>query len=86
MKNKNEPNSSIKFGFQLVTLGELVANGLATKRSLIMHFGGVGGVGGAYVTKMAKCDHLQQKPYKLLKSQIWRLQLVQFTLPKHNLK
>ena len=43
MKNKNEPNSSIKFGFQQVTLGEHVANGLATKRSLIMHFGGVGG-------------------------------------------
>ena len=40
---KNEPNSSIKFGFQQVTLGEHVANGLATKRSLIMHFGGVGG-------------------------------------------
>ena len=46
MKNKNELNSSIKFGFQLVTLGEPVANGLATKRSLIMHFGGVGGGGG----------------------------------------
>ena len=35
---KNEPNSSIKFGFQQVTLGEHVANGLATKRSLNMHF------------------------------------------------
>ena len=39
----------------------------------------VGGVGGAFVTKIAKCDHLQQKSYKLLKNQIWRLQLVQFT-------
>ena len=43
---KNEPNSSIKFGFQQVTLGEHVANGLATKRSLIMGFGRFGGCGG----------------------------------------
>ena len=43
MKNKNEPNSSFKFGFLLVTLGENVANGLATKRSLIMRFGEWGG-------------------------------------------
>ena len=77
MKNKNEPNSSIKFGFQLVTLGEPVANGLATKQSLIMHLGCVGGGGVVYVTKMAKCDHLQKKPFKSLKNQIWRLQLVQ---------
>ena len=41
---KNELNSSIKFSFQQVTLGEHVANGLATKQSVIMHFGGVGGV------------------------------------------
>ena len=46
MKNKNEPNSSFKFGFLLVTLGENVANGLATKRSLIMRFGECGGCGG----------------------------------------
>ena len=85
INNKNEPNSSFKSGFHEVTLGEYVANGLATKQSLIMHFGGVGEVGGAYVTKMAKCDHLQKKPYKSLKSQIWRLQLVQLPLPKHNL-
>ena len=45
INNKNEPNSSNKFGFQLVTLGEHVANGLATKQSLIMHLGGVGGWG-----------------------------------------
>ena len=55
MKNKNEPNSSFKFGFLLVTLGKNVANGLATKRSLIMHFGGVGGV---RVTKNAKSKKL----------------------------
>ena len=60
INNKNEPNSSIKFGFQLVTLGEHVANGLATKQSLIMHLGGVGGCGVVYLTKMAKCDHLQR--------------------------
>ena len=78
INNENEPNSSNKFGFQLVTLGEHVANGLATKQSLIMHLGGVGGV--VYVTKMAKCDHLQKKPYKSLKSQTWRLQLVQIPL------
>ena len=43
INNKNEPNSSIKFGFQLVTLGEHVANGLAIKQSLVMHLGKVGG-------------------------------------------
>ena len=43
MKNKNEPNSSFKTGFLLVALGENGANGLATKRSLIMRFGGCGG-------------------------------------------
>ena len=47
MKNKNEPNSSSKFGFLLVTLGENVANGLATKRSLIMRFGECRGCGGS---------------------------------------
>ena len=46
MKNKNEPNSSLKCDFVLVTLGGIVANGLATKRSLIMQFGGCGGCGG----------------------------------------
>ena len=49
INNKNEPNSPNKFGFQLVTLGEHVANGLATKRSLIMQFGGCGGGGGGWV-------------------------------------
>ena len=42
INNKNEPNSSNKFGFLLVTLGEHVENGLVTKRSLIMHFGECG--------------------------------------------
>ena len=46
---KNEPNSLIKFGFQQVTLDEHVANGLATKRSLIMHFGRCEGCWGEYV-------------------------------------
>ena len=54
INNKNEPNSSNKFGFQLVTLGEHVANGLATKQSLIMHFGGVGGVGGCVCNQNGK--------------------------------
>ena len=43
MKNKNEPNSSSKLSFLLVTLVENVANGLATKRSLNMHFEGCEG-------------------------------------------
>ena len=48
-KNKNEPNSSSKSGFLLVTSEEDEANGLATKRSLIMRFGMCGGCrGGAY--------------------------------------
>ena len=70
MKNKNEPNSSLKCNFVLVTLGGIVANGLATKRSLIMQFGGCGGCGGVGVTKMGKSDHLQGNNPKLLKSQL----------------
>ena len=66
MKNKNELNSSFKFGFLLVTLGENVANGLATKRSLIMRFGGGGGGGGVSGAKMTKRDHPQEKPCKTL--------------------
>ena len=54
INNKNEPNSSNKFGFQLVTLGEHVANGLATKQSLIMHLGGVGGWGGCVYDQNGK--------------------------------
>ena len=73
MKNKNEPNSSFKFGFLLVTLGRNVANGLATKRSLIMQFGRCGGCGGVYVTKMVKTDHPQGKHHKLLKNPIRKL-------------
>ena len=38
IKNKNEPNFLIKFGFLLVTFDENVANGLATKWSLILYF------------------------------------------------
>ena len=64
MKNKNEPNSSFKFGFLLVTLGENVANGLATKRSLIMRFGEWGGVGGVSGPKITKRDHPQEKTCK----------------------
>ena len=54
MKNKNEPNSSFKFGFLLVTLGRNVANGLATKRSLIMHFGGCEGCWGGTCDQKGK--------------------------------
>ena len=78
MKNKNEPNSSFKFGFLLVTLGENVANGLATKRSIFMHFGECGGCGGVDVTKMAKSDHPQGNIRKLLKSLLWRLFLLPY--------
>ena len=69
-KNKNEQNSSITTGFLLVTLREVEANRLVTKRSLIMRFGCMVGVGGVFMTKMAKNDHLQRKCYKLLKSLI----------------
>ena len=48
-KNKNEQNSSITTGFLLVTLREVEANRLVTKRSLIMRFGVCGGCwGGVY--------------------------------------
>ena len=83
MKNKNEPNSSFKFGFLLVTLGENVANGLATKRSLIMRFGEWGGCGGVSGAKMTKRDHPQEKTCKLVKTSIWRLYFFPVLTPQH---
>ena len=46
INNKNEPNSSFKSGFLLITLGGNGESGFTTKRSLIMQFGGCGGCGG----------------------------------------
>ena len=83
MKNKNEPNSSFKSGFLLVTLGGNGESGFTTKRSLIMQFGGCGGCGGVCVTKMAKSDHPQENNHKVLKIPFWRLQFVPVPTPKH---
>ena len=43
IKNKNEPNFLIKFVFLFVNFDENVANGLATKWSLILYFRGCEG-------------------------------------------
>ena len=83
MKNKNEPNSSLKCNFLLVTLGEKVANGSASKRSLFMQFEECGGCGGVDETKMAKSDHPQGNNPKLLKSLLWRLFFVTIPTTKH---
>ena len=83
MKNKNEPNSSFKIYFLLVTFGENGANELATKWSLIMQFGECGGAGGVCMTKIVKSDHPSEKYGKSLKSPLWKLYFVPVPTPKH---